>query len=63
METKTNAQFEIVHKETSQRYEPKSRGAVGHVYGSRFAAEEALSAMPTRWRGAYRVQMVIGGSK
>lgn len=59
MKTKISASFEIVHKETGQRYQPKSRGVVGHTYASRFAAEEAFSAMPPRWRGAYRVQMVM----
>jgi hypothetical protein len=59
MEKDIGAEFEIVHKETGERYKPNSRGAVGHTYASRFAAEEALSAMPTRWRGAYRVQMVL----
>jgi hypothetical protein len=46
----------VVNRRTGEQYRPNSRGATAYRYPNRYAAEQAIAAMPPRWRDGYEAK-------
>jgi hypothetical protein len=47
--------YAIRNTATGQQYRPASRGYTDYLYATRYDAEQAVRAMPPRWRDVYEV--------
>lgn len=50
------AKYVIVDRAIGKPIQPRSKGYAGYAYPNRYAAEQAISAMPARWRGRYEAR-------